>query len=94
MAVEKINGEDVLTRDSFFHLAGFYVTNAPSGELDRIAHAQDICGREAIRGGAIAEPTSAVPSPADDGVILASGAGVKLACGELDSVAQAHDRRG
>lgn len=27
----------VMLRKSFFHLAGFYVTNAPSGELERVA---------------------------------------------------------
>jgi hemoglobin-like flavoprotein len=27
-----------MLRKSFFHLAGFYVTHAPSGELERIAH--------------------------------------------------------
>ena len=26
-----------MLRKSFFHLAGFYVTNAPSGELERMA---------------------------------------------------------
>lgn len=27
----------VMLRKSFFHLAGFYVTNAPTGELERVA---------------------------------------------------------
>jgi hemoglobin-like flavoprotein len=27
----------IMLRKSFFHLAGFYVTNAPSGELERVA---------------------------------------------------------
>lgn len=29
--------QTVMLRKSFFHLVGFYVTNNPSGELDRIA---------------------------------------------------------
>lgn len=29
--------QTVMLRKSFFHLAGFYVTNVPSSELDRIA---------------------------------------------------------
>ena len=28
----------IMLRKSFFHLAGFYVTHAPSGELERMAH--------------------------------------------------------
>lgn len=30
--------QTTMLRKSFFHLAGFYVTNAPTGELERVAH--------------------------------------------------------
>ncbi len=34
----------VMLRKSFFHLAGFYITNEPSGELQRMARVHDNLG--------------------------------------------------
>lgn len=36
-----------MLRKSFFHLVGFYVTNAPSGELERMARLHDRIGLDA-----------------------------------------------
>lgn len=36
--------QTVMLRKSFFHLAGFYVTNAPSSELERIARTHSRLG--------------------------------------------------